>query len=59
MLLMQQATATDLPAVLELLETNGLPTAGVQDHLKHFRLEFDQAELIACAGLEIHDRAGS
>ena len=55
---MQRATANDLPAVLELLEANKLPTAGVQDHLKHFLLEFDRAELIACAGLEIHDRAG-
>ena len=58
MLLMQRATATDLPAVLALLEANKLPTAGVQDHLEHFLLEFDRAELIACAGLELHDRAG-
>ena len=55
---MQRATATDLPAVLELLEANQLPTAGVQDHLEHSRLEFAGDELIACAGLEIHGRAG-
>ena len=55
---MQQATANDLPAVLELLEANKLPTAGVQDHLEHFLLEFAGDELTACAGLEIHDCAG-
>ena len=58
MLLMQRATANDLTAVLALLEANKLPTAGVQDHLKHFLLEFDQTELIACAGLEVHGQAG-
>ena len=58
MLLMQTATAADLPAVLELLEDYELPTAGVQEHLEHFLLEFDDERLIACAGLEVHDRAG-
>jgi amino-acid N-acetyltransferase len=55
---MQTATAIDLPAVLELLEANKLPTAGVQDHLEHFLLEFDNEQLIGCAGLEVHDHAG-
>jgi amino-acid N-acetyltransferase len=55
---MRAATANDLPAVLELLETNKLPTEGVQDHLDHFQLEFNQAKLIACAGLEVHGQAG-
>jgi amino-acid N-acetyltransferase len=44
--------------VLDLLEKNQLPTAGVQDHLEHFLLEFANENLIACAGLEVHDRAG-
>lgn len=55
---MRAATREDLPVVLGLLELHGLPTAGVQDHLKHFLLEFDQTELIACAGLEVHGQAG-
>jgi amino-acid N-acetyltransferase len=55
---MQTATAIDLPAVLELLEANKLPTAGVQDHLEHFLLEFTGSDLTACAGLEVHDHAG-
>ena len=55
---MQAATATDLPAVLELLEANKLPLAGVKDHLEHFWLEFANENLIGCAGLEVHDRAG-
>jgi amino-acid N-acetyltransferase len=55
---MRQATATDLPDVLELLEANELPTAGVEDHLEHFLLEFANEKLIGCAGLEIHGEAG-
>jgi amino-acid N-acetyltransferase len=55
---MQAATANDLPAVLALLEANKLPTAGVQDHLEHFQLEFTGSDLIACAGLEVHGEAG-
>ena len=55
---MQAATATDLPAVLELLAANKLPLAGVKDHLEHFWLEFANENLIGCAGLEVHDRAG-
>jgi amino-acid N-acetyltransferase len=55
---MRTATATDLPAVLELLEDYELPTAGVQDHLEHFLLEFTGNDLIGCAGLEIHGEAG-
>jgi amino-acid N-acetyltransferase len=55
---MRPATATDLPAVLELLEANKLPTEGVQNHLEHFLLEFVADDLIACAGLEIHGEAG-
>jgi amino-acid N-acetyltransferase len=55
---MQTATAIDLPAVLALLEANKLPTAGVQDHLEHFLLEFTGSDLTACAGLEVHGEAG-
>jgi amino-acid N-acetyltransferase len=55
---MRQAIATDLPAVLELLEANKLPTAGVKEHLEHFLLEFANENLIGCAGLEIHEHAG-
>jgi amino-acid N-acetyltransferase len=50
--------ATDLPAMLELLEDNELPIAGVKDHLEHFLLEFANENLIGCAGLEIHGHAG-
>ena len=55
---MRAATANDLPAVLELLEANELPTAGVEDHLEHFQLEFANKNLIGCAGLEVHGQAG-
>jgi amino-acid N-acetyltransferase len=55
---MRAASATDLPAVLELLEKSNLPTAGVNDHLDQFLLEFTDENLIACAGLEVHGRAG-
>ena len=55
---MQHATAKDLPAVLELLEANKLPIAGVQDHLEYFWLEFEYNNLIGCAGLEVHNQAG-
>jgi amino-acid N-acetyltransferase len=55
---MRAATANDLPAVTELLETNKLPTAGVRDHLEHFLLEFSGDDLIACTGLEVHGHAG-
>jgi amino-acid N-acetyltransferase len=55
---MRLATANDLPAVLELLEVNKLPTAGVQDHLEHFLLESANENLIGCAGLEVHGEAG-
>jgi amino-acid N-acetyltransferase len=55
---MRPATQTDLPMILELLELHTLPTAGVRDHLEHFLLEFDQTNLIACAGLEVYGRAG-
>lgn len=44
--------------MLDLLEANKLPTAGVKDHLEHFWLEFAEENLIGCAGLEIHGRAG-
>jgi amino-acid N-acetyltransferase len=55
---MRTATANDLPAVLELLEDDELPTAGVEEHLEHFLLEFANENLIGCAGLEIHKDAG-
>jgi amino-acid N-acetyltransferase len=55
---MRSATATDVPAVLKLLEDDKLPTAGVKDHLEHFQLEFANENLIGCAGLEIHGDAG-
>jgi amino-acid N-acetyltransferase len=58
LLLMRPARGNDLPAVLELLEANKLPTAGVQDHLEQFLLEFEGENLVGCAGLEVHGEAG-
>ena len=55
---MRTATSADLAAVLELLEANKLPLAGVKDHLEHYWLEFANENLIACAGLELHNQAG-
>jgi amino-acid N-acetyltransferase len=55
---MQAATPEDLPAILELLESLKLPTAGVKDHFQNFVLEFENDRLLACAGLEIYSDAG-
>lgn len=52
------ATPEDLNAVLRLLESSDLPTAGVSDHLEHFVVAFDDQKLIGCAGLEVHGRDG-
>ncbi len=55
---MRLATPADLPAVLELLETSKLPTAGVNDHIQNFRLEFESQTLLGCVGLEVYGNAG-
>ena len=51
---MRTALHTDLPTILELLSDNDLPDAGVADHVEKFILEFNDGQLIACAGLELH-----
>lgn len=53
-----QASPKDLPEVLELLQTANLPTAGVEAHFSDFRLAFEDAKLVGCAGLEAHGSAG-
>lgn len=55
---MRAATLEDLTTVFKLLETAKLPTAGVEDHLQNFVLEFENDVLLGCAGLEIHGQAG-
>jgi amino-acid N-acetyltransferase len=52
------ATQADLEPVLELLDQNKLPKAGVAEHLQNFILAFGEDKLVGCAGLEIHGNAG-
>jgi 2-keto-4-pentenoate hydratase/GNAT superfamily N-acetyltransferase len=46
------ATATDIPAVLALLEASGLPTAGLADHAATVLVARDGGVIIASAALE-------
>ncbi|HLN64036.1 MAG TPA: arsenic resistance N-acetyltransferase ArsN2 [Symbiobacteriaceae bacterium] len=48
------ATATDWPAVAELLTQAELPLAGAEAHLGHFLLALRGDNLVASAGLEVY-----
>lgn len=52
------ATVGDLPAVLMLLESLGLPTAGVAESLGGFVVAAGAGALLGVAGLERHGRDG-
>lgn len=48
------ATADDLPAVVALLQAEGLPTEGVAEAIAHFQVLEDVGGVIAAAGIEPH-----
>ena len=52
------ATPADLEHILALLDQNKLPKAGVTEHLQNFIVLLEKDNIIGCAGLEIHSRAG-
>ncbi len=52
------ATATDLPAILDLLERSKLPRAGLEGHLKTTLVARDGTRLVGCAAIESYGTAG-
>lgn len=53
----RKAIASDLEAVLQLLQSHQLPAAGVVDHFANF-VVVDGPPVAACGGLEIHGKTG-
>ncbi|HEX8251847.1 MAG TPA: arsenic resistance N-acetyltransferase ArsN2 [Thermoanaerobaculia bacterium] len=51
------ASADDLDAVKALLVASGLPTAGVDEHLKTFLVARDGDTLVGCGGAEAYQFA--
>ena len=51
------ATANDLPAIKHLLSDNDLPIAGVDDHWKTFLVARDGERIIGCGGAEAYSNA--
>ncbi|HYO79632.1 MAG TPA: GNAT family N-acetyltransferase, partial [Thermoanaerobaculia bacterium] len=51
------ASAEDLDAVKALLVASGLPTAGVDEHLKTFLVARDGDTLVGCGGAEAYQFA--
>jgi N-acetylglutamate synthase-like GNAT family acetyltransferase len=52
------ATATDLPALEDLLRSVDLPTAGVAEFVERFVLAEAAGRVVGAAGLEVHGRDG-
>jgi amino-acid N-acetyltransferase len=48
------ATAADVPVIEQLLVTNKLPTAGLDDHWKTFIVARDGGVIVGCAGAEAY-----
>ena len=55
---LRSAGSSDLDAVSGLLESAGLPTAGVAEHLAGFVVAEEEGRLVGVAGLEVHGRDG-
>jgi amino-acid N-acetyltransferase len=54
----REAQNKDLAAICRLLDSAGLPTAGVADHLSRFIVMMDEDSLVGTVGLEVYgDRA--
>lgn len=51
------ARPSDLPAIEQLLQESGLPTAGVAEHLTGFVVVQEGDRVVASAGLEVYDRS--
>jgi amino-acid N-acetyltransferase len=51
------ATAADLDAIHRLLEAEGLPTAGVDEHWRTFIVARDGDRVIGCGGAEAYQLA--
>ena len=55
--MIRAATAADVGAIKQLLETNKLPLAGVDDHWKTFVVAHDGDVLVGCGGSEAYANA--
>jgi N-acetylglutamate synthase-like GNAT family acetyltransferase len=51
---MRAATPDDLPAMMALLDAEGLPTDGVAEAIAHFQVLDEGGGIIAAAGVEPH-----
>ncbi|MHB0970885.1 MAG: arsenic resistance N-acetyltransferase ArsN2 [Thermoanaerobaculia bacterium] len=51
------AAPADLPGVLALLHTVGLPTSGVAENIGTFVVAHDGGRVVACGGAEAHEFA--
>jgi amino-acid N-acetyltransferase len=54
----EAAQPRDLPDVLSLLETAGLPQDGVAEHFGHFMVCRDDGRVVGAVGIERHGDAG-
>jgi len=54
----RSAAASDLPAVLALLEQAGLPSAGVAEHLERFWVLEVDGQVAGAVGLELYGDSG-
>lgn len=53
---LRRASASDWPSIASLLTTHGLPLDGAQQHLSHFVVAHQGAELVGMAGAEVHGK---
>ena len=52
----EPAEPADWPAICALLQQNGLPLAGLADHLSHTLVARAGSQLVGCVALERYDR---
>jgi amino-acid N-acetyltransferase len=52
------ARPDDLPNILSLLKTSGLPVAGIEDHLETTVVACDNGRVIGSAAVEVYGSAG-
>ena len=50
--------ASDLPQIMALLESNGLPIAGLGEHLGAILVARDRDTVVGCAAVEIYGSSG-
>lgn len=55
--LIELAQTSDLPAILGLLKRNGLPEAGLSDHLATTLVAHDAGQVVGCTALELYGDA--